>query len=86
MLVAQPVFTSRYFQWFGAAAYTRTNEKSRAPETVSGLPDCEIHPCYSDFTRSSKRISTPNTPSMPPCSELIGADTVMQSAPVILDV
>ncbi len=41
---------------------------------------------YSARTRSSNRISIPNTPMISLFSSLTGADTVMQSAPVIFDV
>ena len=41
---------------------------------------------YSALTRSSNRMSTPNTPTMLLSSLAMGADTVIQSAPVILEV
>ncbi len=41
---------------------------------------------YSARTRSSNLMSTPNTPAMSPASLAMGAETVMQSAPVIFEV
>jgi len=41
---------------------------------------------YSVRTRSSNLISTPNTPAISSVCDLTGAETVMQRAPVILEV
>ncbi len=41
---------------------------------------------YSALTKSSNRMSTPNTPAISSFSFRIGAETVMQSAPVIFEV
>ena len=41
---------------------------------------------YSARTRSSNRMSTPKTPAMSPASVAMGAETVMQRAPVIFEV